>query len=111
MSRPLRMAFKTTEEVEWELGILTRWKPYLEGAGIYDPAMNAATVYLLAGEIMHDEVVKQRHTALMRDWRPTEKQRLAPSRNFYLGVLYQMTPQEKDELRQRINKRYSGKRP
>lgn len=104
-------AFRTTAEYEWELGILTRWSPYLEAAGIFDPSMNAQTVYLVAGEIMHDEVVEQRHGVFMRNWRPSEKEIIPPSRDYYLQVLCTMTPQEKRELKQRVYARVFRRKP
>lgn len=66
------------EEREIDEGIRANWQPMVEAAGLYHPSQDTWTVYMLGGIIMRDYVVVAR------------------------GGLKNMTPLEKQALRERI---------
>ena len=98
-----REGFTTITAMEKELEIASHWISMCEASGLYDPAMNPENIFRLAGAIMHDPVVKQRHLALMIAWRPPENGfACAPSFVYFDQVLRGMTPEEKRQLKARI---------
>lgn len=88
------------EEREIEEGIRANWQPVVEAAGFYHPSQDTWTVYMLGGHLMGDRVVRERAMAKFAAFRPTEGQMFL--RDPYLAVVQEMTPLEKQALRERI---------
>lgn len=84
----------TLAEYELEQEIGTHWQPLVQAAGMYDPALKPANLFMLAGAIMHDREVSQRH---------------AERRGAWLDVLNEMSDLEKAALKGRIVAKYGRK--
>jgi hypothetical protein len=84
---------KTITVKQWELGM--SWSPIVRAAGLLSDQQDPATVYLLAGAIMRDQVVSER-VCQSED-------------KTYEHVLLEMTDEERAALRERLIAKFSGK--
>jgi hypothetical protein len=84
-------------EYEHEQEIGARWRPLVEAAGLYDRAHKPANIFMLAGAIMADEIVRQRYAA-----QPGQNNRFSITE-----ILSSFSVAEKEALRQRILARWS----
>ena len=99
---------RTVSDYERELEIASHWIPIVEAAGLYHPSQDAGNLFLLAGSIMRDDVVRKRFMVHMNAWRPPEgPETRPPAADYYVSVLRTMTPAEKRELKARIWERHS----
>lgn len=85
---------------------LMDWEPILRAAGLYSTKYDALTVYLLAGAIMHDEIVSARACELPHP----DGLAMTPD-HAYETVLVQMTDEERAELKARIVAKFNRKAP
>lgn len=63
----------TDEERQIREDIRANWQPMVEAAGLYHPSQDTESLYLLAGFIMRDPVVVARG---LKNMTPLEKQQL-----------------------------------
>jgi hypothetical protein len=81
----------TVEDYQREQEIGGHWIPMVQAAGLYDPALKPANLFMLAGAIMNDPEVSQRHAELCMPW---------------TDVLHEMTAADKAALKERIAQRW-----
>jgi hypothetical protein len=82
----------TVEDYQREQEIGANWIPIVQAAGMYDPALKPANLFMLAGAIMNDPEVAQRHAEARKPW---------------ADVLHEMTAADKAALKERIVQRWN----
>lgn len=95
----------TVADYEYGLEVKARWSPIVEGAGLYNDAQDAMTVFLLAGSIIDDAIYTERLLAKLAategEW--PDAILLGPD------VLAEMTPAERKGLRARVLAKWGKK--
>ena len=85
------------ETFEHQCGIVSKYVPWLEAAGLYSQKLMPANVYMLATAIMNDPVVKQRQMSFA-----SFHQNSCAHGTDYAALLRAMTAAERCELKERI---------
>lgn len=92
--------YLSDEERAMHADIRQHWQPMVEAAGLHHPAQDTWTVYMLGGYLMRDWVVLERTSRKFAAFKPTTEEPIL--REPYLAALCEMTPLEKQALRERI---------